>query len=208
MFLDEKLRFPCPSCQLGSKLWLTPMMNWPQAEPVQLWDVMQLYSVIDRTKEDRIVRRAEASGCKAIFLTADSPILGVCYNEVRHDFKPMDGLSYPMTEKTSSDVQGEKHQDGFSTFGSSSHSWAKEISWLRSITKMEIWIKGSLTSEDVKAAIEYGCDGIIVSNHGGRPLDETPATIDALPACAKAAQGKIRFMLMVGSDRVSTTSKL
>jgi (S)-2-hydroxy-acid oxidase len=155
--------------------------------------VMQLYSMVDREKEERIVRRAEASGCKAIFLTADSPILGLRYHEVRNGFKPGDGLAYPMIEKTSADVQSENHQDGFSTFGSSSHSWAKEIPWLRSITNMEIWIKGVLTPEDVETAIEYGCDGVIVSNHGGRQLDETPATIDALPACAKAAQGKIRI---------------
>jgi (S)-2-hydroxy-acid oxidase len=58
---------------------------------------------------------------------------------------------------------------------------------------MEIWIKGVLTPEDVETAIEYGCDGVIISNHGGRQLDETPATIDALPACAKAARGRIRI---------------
>jgi (S)-2-hydroxy-acid oxidase len=58
---------------------------------------------------------------------------------------------------------------------------------------MEIWIKGVLTPEDVETAIEYGCDGVIISNHGGRQLDETPATIDALPPCAKAARGRIKI---------------
>lgn len=43
--------------------------------------VMQLYSMKDREKEEQVVRRAEAAGCKAIFLTADSPVLGVRYNE-------------------------------------------------------------------------------------------------------------------------------
>jgi (S)-2-hydroxy-acid oxidase len=155
--------------------------------------VMQLYSMTDREKEARIVRRAEASGCKAIFLTADSPVLGVRYNEWRNNFQPPPGLGYPMIEKTSEQIQQESHDDGFSSFNSDSHSWAKEIPWLRSITKMEIWIKGVLTPEDVETAIEYGCDGVIISNHGGRQLDETPATIDALPACAKAARGQIRI---------------
>lgn len=50
--------------------------------------VMQLYSMKDRAKEERIVRRAEAAGCKSIFLTADSPVLGVRYNEWRNGFKP------------------------------------------------------------------------------------------------------------------------
>lgn len=163
------------------------------AEIRPIHHVMQLYSMIDREKEARIVRRAEASGCKAIFLTADSPVLGVRYNEWRNGFQPPPGLGYPMIEKTSEQIQQESHDDGFSSFNSDSHSWAREIPWLRSITKMEIWIKGVLTPEDVETAIEYGCDGVIISNHGGRQLDETPATIDALPACAKAARGRIRI---------------
>lgn len=155
--------------------------------------VMQLYSMTDREKEARIVRRAEAAGCKAIFLTADSPVLGVRYNEWRNGFQPPAGLHYPMIEKTSEQIQQESHDEVFSSFNSASHSWAREIPWLRSITTMEIWIKGVLTPEDVEMAIEYGCDGVVISNHGGRQLDETPATIDVLPACAKAARGRIRI---------------
>lgn len=156
--------------------------------------VMQLYTMTDREKEARIVRRAEAAGCKAIFLTADSPVLGVRYNEWRSEsFKPPTGLAYPMIEKTAEQIQAQSHDDGFTSFNSDSHSWAKEIPWLRSVTKMDIWIKGVLTQEDVETAIEYGCDGVIISNHGGRQLDETPATIDVLPACAKAARGRIRI---------------
>lgn len=57
---------------------------------------------------------------------------------------------------------------------------------------MKIGIKGVRTlPEDAETAIEYGFDGVIISNHGGRELDETPATIDVLPACAKAARGRI-----------------
>jgi (S)-2-hydroxy-acid oxidase len=58
---------------------------------------------------------------------------------------------------------------------------------------MEIWIKGVLTPEDVEVAIEYRCNGVIISKHGGHQLDETPATIDVLPACAKAIRGWIRI---------------
>ncbi|KAJ5499849.1 Peptidase M13 neprilysin [Penicillium expansum] len=146
--------------------------------------VMQLYAMNDKAKQERIVRRAEAAGCKAIFLTADSPVLGVRWNEWRNGFMP---------PRTSTEIQQQSHDDGFSSTNSDSHSWATEIPWLRKVTKMEIWIKGVLTPEDVETAIEYGCDGIIISNHGGRQLDETPATIDALPACAKAARGRIKI---------------
>ena len=155
--------------------------------------VMQLYSMKNREMEEKIIRRAEAAGCKAIFLTADSPVLGVRYNEWRTGFLPPPELGYPMIERSPEDVQAQSHDDGFKTFNSDSHSWAREIPWLRSVTKMEIWIKGVLTPEDVEIAAEYGCDGVIISNHGGRQLDETPATIDMLPACAKAARGRIRI---------------
>ncbi|KAJ5398980.1 hypothetical protein N7465_009469 [Penicillium sp. CMV-2018d] len=155
--------------------------------------VMQLYAMNDKAKQERIVRRAEAAGCKAIFLTADSPVLGVRWNEWRNGFMPPVGLGYPMYERTSTEIQQQSHDDGFSSTNSDSHSWATEIPWLRRVTKMEIWIKGVLTPEDVETAIEYGCDGIIISNHGGRQLDETPATIDALPACAKAARGRVKI---------------
>jgi (S)-2-hydroxy-acid oxidase len=155
--------------------------------------VMQLYIMKDKAKQERIVRRAEAAGCKAILLTADSPVLGVRYNEWRSGFKPPPGLGYPMYEKTSEEISQSTHDDGFSSTNSDSHSWAVDIPWLRNVTKMEIWIKGVLSPEDVETAIEYGCDGVVISNHGGRQLDETPATIDALPACAKAAKGRIRI---------------
>ena len=68
----------------------------------------------------------------------------------------------------------------------------EEIPWLRSIASMDIWIKGVLTAEDVLLARQYGCDGVIVSNHGGRQLDGVPPTIDALPECVKAADRKVR----------------
>ncbi|KAI2716642.1 hypothetical protein DTO027I6_2017 [Penicillium roqueforti] len=155
--------------------------------------VMQLYAMNDKAKQERIIRRAEAAGCKALFLTADSPVLGVRWNEWRNGFMPPVGLGYPMYERTSAEIQQQSHDDGFSSTNSDSHSWATEIPWLRSVTKMEIWIKGILTPEDVETAIEYGCEGIIISNHGGRQLDETPATIDALPACAKVARGRIKI---------------
>ncbi|KAH8422287.1 alpha-hydroxy acid oxidase [Aspergillus melleus] len=152
---------------------------------------MQVYTMRDRAKQERIIRRAEASGCKAIFLTADSPILGVRYTEVKHDFRTPAGLSFPMIEWDSETIQNQTHDAGFVAFNSDAHSWANEIPWLRSVTKMQIWIKGVLTAEDVLLARQYGCDGVLVSNHGGRQLDGTPATIDALPECVKAAGGQI-----------------
>lgn len=154
---------------------------------------MQMYTMQNRELQASIIRQAEAAGCCAILLTADSPVLGVRYNEWRNDFRLPRGLSWPILGMTEEKIANQTHDDGFTSFNSSQHSWAKEIPWLRSISKMQIWIKGVLTAEDVMLAVEYGCDGVIVSNHGGRQLDGVPATLDALPECVAAANGRIKI---------------
>lgn len=55
-------------------------------------------------------------------------------------------------------------------------SW-KDVSWLQSLTRLPIIIKGVLTKEDAELAVEHGVQGIIVSNHGGRQLDGGPASV-------------------------------
>ncbi|TKX18619.1 oxidase-like protein 3 [Elsinoe australis] len=153
---------------------------------------MQLYSMKDRALQERIVRRAEEAGCVAVFLTADSPVLGVRYNEWRNDFRTPEGLGWPNMEKTSEEIRKSSHDEGFVAFNDDGHCWEREIKWLRERTKMEIWIKGVLTAEDVELAVKNGADGVVVSNHGGRQLDGVPATLDALPECVEAAKGMIR----------------
>ena len=152
---------------------------------------IQLYTYRDRGLEERIIRKAEAAGVKAIFLTADSPVLGVRYNEWKNDFRTPEGLGFPILEYSTERIRQQTHDDGFMKFNDSSHNWERDIAWLRSKTKMQIWIKGIVTAEDVELAIKHGCDGVVVSNHGGRQLDGVPATIDALVECVEAAQGKI-----------------
>ncbi|OQO14346.1 hypothetical protein B0A48_01222 [Cryoendolithus antarcticus] len=190
----------------------------------QIDHVIQLYTMKDRAMQLRIIREAEARGCKAIFLTADSPVLGVRYNEWRNDFRTPEGLEFPIIERDTEMIRKVTHDDTFTAFNDDTHNWARDIPWLKSVTGMEIWIKGShyfpglhrflqklfcyaprreglataisaciLTAEDTLMAIETGCHGIIVSNHGGRQLDGVPATIDALPECVAAAAGRIRI---------------
>lgn len=129
---------------------------------------MQCYTFLDRARELKILRQAEAAGCKALFLTADSPVLGVRYNETRNDFRLPPGLEFPNLGIPAEKFREKAHGDSFNSLNDASQSWEREISWLRSVTRMEIWIKGVVTAEDTLKAIEMGCEGIIVSNHGGR----------------------------------------
>lgn len=152
---------------------------------------MQLYMMKDRALQERMIQRAEAAGCKAIFLTADSPVLGVRYNEWRNDFRTPAGLGFPALELTTELIRSRSHDSGFTLFNDDTHSWARDIAWLRARTRMQIWIKGVVTAEDTELAVQHGCDGILVSNHGGRQLDGVPATLDALLECVDAARGRI-----------------
>ncbi|KAJ9625370.1 hypothetical protein H2204_010463 [Knufia peltigerae] len=164
---------------------------------------MQLYMMRDRALQERIMAAAEGAGCKAIFLTADSPVLGVRFNEWRNDFRTPDGLGFPVLGWTSEMIRRATHDTSFMSFNDDTHSWARDVAWLRSRTKMEIWIKGVLAAEDVELAIEYGCDGVLVSNHGGRQLDGVPSTLDALVECVDAAKGRIPVHMDGGVRRGS-----
>ena len=62
-------------------------------------------------------------------------------------------------------------------------------------------VKGIMTSEDTERAVKHGLSGVIVSNHGGRQLDQVGATIEALPECVAAANGKIPVLVDGGFRR-------
>ncbi len=76
-----------------------------------------------------------------------------------------------------------------------------DIAWLKSMTRLPIVLKGILTGEDAARVVELGLDGIIVSNHGGRTLDTSPATIDVLPEIVAATGGRIPLLLDGGIRR-------
>ncbi|KAA8651188.1 hypothetical protein EYZ11_008951 [Aspergillus tanneri] len=71
--------------------------------------LLQVYTMRDSEKQERIIRRAEAAACKAILPTADSPVLGVRYNEVRKDFRTPVILSFLMLEWDSEKIQSQAH---------------------------------------------------------------------------------------------------
>jgi (S)-2-hydroxy-acid oxidase len=124
---------------------------------------MQLYTMKAKALQSRIINRAETVGCKAIFLTADSPVLGVRYNEWRNGFQTLEGLDYPNLEQDSQNIRAGTHEDKFTGINDDGHEWDRDIKALRAQTGLEIWIKGVLCAEDVERAIEAGCDGVIVS---------------------------------------------
>lgn len=87
----------------------------------------QLYTMLDRKLQLEIIREAEKQGCKAILLTADSPVLGVRYHEWRTDFRVPNHLNFPIIGWKKEDVANRTHDDGFMGFNDSAHSWVSKL---------------------------------------------------------------------------------
>ncbi len=73
-----------------------------------------------------------------------------------------------------------------------------EVPWLRALTTLPILLKGVLHPDDARLAVDHGVDGIVVSTHGGRQVDGSIASLDALPAVVEAVGGRIPVLLDSG----------
>jgi 4-hydroxymandelate oxidase len=175
----------------------------------------QLYVQRDREFTKDMVQRAVASGCKAVCLTVDTPVLGNRYGQLSFGLpKGMECLHLRGLELKSvvfrqgppgqkgNEIQGHKTQRGgiYDVLFDPSFNW-RDLEWLRSVAGVPVLLKGVLSAEDGRRAVERGADGVIVSNHGGRNLDTVPATIDALPRVVDAVAGRIPVMLDSGIRR-------
>lgn len=165
----------------------------------------QLYVYRDRGVTRDLVERAERAGCKALVFTVDSPLLGRRERDVRNRFHLPAGLSVGNVRSARLENLPEKaHESGLAAYIASlydtSLSW-KDVDWLCSITKLPVLLKGILRGDDTRRAIEHGASGIVVSNHGGRQLDGTIATLDALPEVVEAAGDRATVLIDGGVRR-------
>ncbi|XP_019621696.1 PREDICTED: hydroxyacid oxidase 2-like [Branchiostoma belcheri] len=195
----------CMICSTYSNFTMEDIMN---CSPHGLkW--FQLYVRPDRETTAGLVRRAERAGYRALVLTVDLPIVGRRYPDLRHGFSmpphlKVANLRHVDLNKNKKD-RNKALDYGFGGPDQSSDSalsW-KDVAWLRSISTLPIILKGILTAEDARLAVQQGVDGILVSNHGGRQLDGVPATIEALPEIVEAAGEKLE-VYMDGGVRTGT----
>ncbi|MEV0621140.1 alpha-hydroxy acid oxidase [Nonomuraea sp. NPDC050404] len=160
------------------------------APGAELW--FQLYVQPDLAFTERIVRRAEAAGCKALVVTVDSPVLGVRERDLRNGFHDLPAQ-----------LACENLRDGGRV--RPIVMWP-ELSWehlgaLRRMTALPIVLKGVTHPADARLALDHGVAAIMVSNHGGRQLDGVPATIDLLPDIAAEVGGAVPVLLDGGVRR-------
>ncbi|KAM3268661.1 hypothetical protein P3S67_030625 [Capsicum chacoense] len=150
-----------------------------------------------------MVQRAERNGFRAIILTADTPRLGRKEADIRNNLEVAGFIIQYFEGLISTELASDKGSNVEAYAAETldpSFCW-KDIAWLKSITKLPILIKGVLTCEDATKAIEAGVAGIIVSNHGARQLDYTPASISVLEEVVHAVQGKVPVLLDGGIRR-------
>ncbi|CAH8391863.1 unnamed protein product [Eruca vesicaria subsp. sativa] len=164
----------------------------------------QLYVYKNRKVVEQLVRRAERAGFKAIALTVDTPRLGRRESDIKNRFTLPPYLTLKNFEGLDLGKMDEANDSGLASYVAGqidrTLSW-KDVQWLQTITSMPILVKGVITGEDARIAVQAGAAGIIVSNHGARQLDYVPATISALEEVVKATQGRIPVFLDGGVRR-------
>lgn len=150
----------------------------------------QLYVQKNKDVTEQLVRRCEKAGFKALVVTVDRPVLGRRLAETRQvNISLFDHLLFLMNMAIRSAFQVPNHlkfgnfrgdqeyHDGYFGYGVTAALTWDDIAWLKSITKLPIVLKGVMRSDDAEKAVRIGVDGIVVSNHGGRQLDQCPATV-------------------------------
>jgi len=150
----------------------------------------QLYPPVHRADTESLVLRAVNAGFSALAVTVDLPLPGNRERDDRHRFVLHMGAHLPADQPT--DATGIVVLPTF--------DW-DELAWLRSICSIPLVAKGILRADDASRAVDVGCDGIWVSNHGGRQLDTAVAGIDALPEVAGAVGDRALLVVDGGVRR-------
>ncbi len=182
----------------------------------------QLYVMKDRSYAEDLMVRAQAVGCTTLVLTVDLPVIGQRYRDGRNGISgkisrarrlrrgadlvthtrwvrdvALGGrpLTFGNLEKALPDanVPGDFQAWVASQFDPSV-TW-DDLAWLREHWRGKIALKGILDVEDAREAVDRGADGVIVSNHGGRQLDDVRSSIRSLPDIADAVGGDCEVLM-------------
>ena len=159
-----------------------------------LW--LQLYPFRDREMTRDWLKRAKVAGYEAVCVTLDSQWPPKRERNIRNDYSNRRGINFPKAAGQPAPARRGAHPGG----GDPAATW-KDLEWIKSMTDLPVVAKGIMTGEDAQLCAETGIAGVIVSNHGGRHLDNTLATVEVLSEAAAAARGKLEIYLDGGIRR-------
>jgi 4-hydroxymandelate oxidase len=158
----------------------------------------QLYVQPDPALSRDLVERAAAAGYEALCLTIDVPVLGYRDEVVRHRFDPGPG-AYANLVRRGAWGRGNE-LEGALDARTTGFTW-DSLAEMRSWSQMPLVLKGILTAEDARLAVEHGAEAVWVSNHGGRQLDRVAAGVDVLEEVVDAVAGRAEVYLDGGIRR-------
>ena len=193
----------------------------------------QLYLVGGRGAAERAIERMRVAGFSALVVTIDTAMAGMRERDPRNGIKELLGGSLlakiPFVPRILArpgwlisflldggvpkleNVVLENNQsmpliDVTAALAASVVEW-RDLQWLRKAWPGPILVKGVLTGEDARRAVDEGVAGVIVSNHGGRQLDGVSATLRALPEIVAAVGGQAEVLMDGGIRRGSDIVK-
>lgn len=163
-----------------------------------LW--FQLYWQGSRPASLELVRRAEAAGYRAIVLTVDAPLAGIRNREQRIGFALPAWVSAVNVGNQYLPTPSAGGSPLFDGLMAVAPGWG-DLEWLVGQTALPVLVKGILHPADARLAVDAGARGIVVSNHGGRVLDTTPASLAVLPAIRAVVGAAVPILLDGGVRR-------
>jgi len=219
-------RIPCAVSCLSS----VTIEEVAREAPGEHW--FQLYVWKDRAVTQALVERAAAHGYRVLVVTLDVPVLGQRERDVRNGAtipprltvrNAIDTLRCPRwlwtiwrgPRVTFANVAAADPSVGLSPFALApfvnslfdpSVTW-KDLEWMRRLWKGPVAVKGVMTAEDARLAVDNGADAVVVSNHGGRQLDGAPGSLDVLPEVVEAVGNRAEVLLDGGIRRGTDIAK-
>jgi 4-hydroxymandelate oxidase len=171
----------------------------------------QLYCYRDRGVTRSLIERATAAGYRALCLTVDAPLVGRRDRDTRNCFGLPPGMTWKNLEPAGLDRM-EADNEGSALVRYISEIWDptltwEAIEWLRKASQLPLVIKGILTADDARRAVDAGAAAIVVSNHGGRQLDGTLPTSEALVEVVDAVGDRAEILVDGGIRRGSDILK-
>ena len=174
----------------------TPIEQVVEARGAPIW--FQLYPTDRWEYTVAMLQRAEAAGCTAVCLTIDLP--GGRNTETQQIFTRQDTRTCAACHTG----RAKPIFDGLNMQGVGLNNPAMTwdvIARMKEVTDMKIFIKGIEVAADSALALQYGADGIVVSNHGGRATETDKGTIECLPEIVSAVNSRIPIIIDSGFRR-------